>query len=310
MPAIITHHLFGEEAAEAIPQGIIDSQEDLLAFLLGNQGPDPFFSRFRGTPRELDACHDLARRMHAERPYEALACLRAGVTHLREEDKGVGRALTLGLLGHYVLDSCAHPFVYAQQAALIKANPQLEDAQTETHAVIESDIDTWMLESMRHTTVVEQPATSALAATDRILLVGGALLSQVAYQVFGLQVSPDQYGRAVRDYRFLYRHLDPADLRGPLATFAEGVELAFRSHSQIRAMAHLTQVGEDCPALNLGRHHWQDPSTGETSHASFPDLFYDALGVWRQASEDVVRGDFSGLREATDNRNYNGVVLD
>lgn len=309
MPAIITHHLFGEEAAGAIPEGIVGGEEELLAFLLGNQGPDPYFSRFRDLPQACGACHQLAHRMHEENPYPTLAALREGVSHLREDDKGVGRAFALGFLGHYVLDSYTHPFVYAQEDALIAANPELRDAHSETHAVIESDIDSWMLWSTRHTTVVEQPAVNALAATPRIGLVAGALLSQVAYQGFGLQVSPEQYEGAVADYRFLYRHLDPAEERRPLATLVVGAERLFRDHSQIRAMAHFAQVDEECPTLNLDRHHWVDPSTGEISHESFPDLFYEALEVWRRSAEAVVRGDFATLREATGNRNFNGVAL-
>ena len=59
MPAIITHHVFGEEAVTALPEGLIDGQEELLAFLLGNQGPDPFFARFSTLPAHITACHRL-----------------------------------------------------------------------------------------------------------------------------------------------------------------------------------------------------------------------------------------------------------
>ena len=43
MPALITHHLFGEESIDRLPQGVITSDEERIAFILGNQGPDPFF---------------------------------------------------------------------------------------------------------------------------------------------------------------------------------------------------------------------------------------------------------------------------
>ena len=50
MPSLITHHIFGEDAAQRLPEGLVDGEEELLAFLLGNEGPDPFFVRFRTIP--------------------------------------------------------------------------------------------------------------------------------------------------------------------------------------------------------------------------------------------------------------------
>ena len=47
MPALITHHLFGEESIDRLPAGIINTDEERCAFLLANQGPDPFFFRVR-----------------------------------------------------------------------------------------------------------------------------------------------------------------------------------------------------------------------------------------------------------------------
>ena len=43
MPALITHRLFGEESIERLPEGLITSDDERAAFLLANQGPDPFF---------------------------------------------------------------------------------------------------------------------------------------------------------------------------------------------------------------------------------------------------------------------------
>ena len=153
MPAIITHHLFGEDAATRLPEGIIDGQEELLAFLLGNQGPDPFWAHFVARRSVAAACAKLATDMHAGKVVEAFMALHDAVTHLPEDDKCVGRAFVLGLLSHYVLDSIAHPFVYAQETALCKANPELEPSRNEVHAIIESDLDTWMLWSQRGLTV-------------------------------------------------------------------------------------------------------------------------------------------------------------
>ena len=112
MPALITHHLFGEESIDRLPQGVITSDEERIAFILGNQGPDPFFFHIL-TPRVSD-CTLLAQVMHRSRMSRQFACLRDGVSHLLPRDASLGRAFALGLLSHYVLDRNAHPFVYEQ----------------------------------------------------------------------------------------------------------------------------------------------------------------------------------------------------
>ena len=96
MPALITHHLFGEESIDRLPQGVITSDEERIAFILGNQGPDPFFFHIL-TPRVSD-CTLLAQVMHRSRMSRQFACLRDGVSHLLPRDASLGRAFALGLL--------------------------------------------------------------------------------------------------------------------------------------------------------------------------------------------------------------------
>ena len=73
MPSLITHHIFGEDAAQRLPEGLVDGEEELLAFLLGNEGPDPFFVRFRTIPARVAACRHLAHDMHASHVTRHLA---------------------------------------------------------------------------------------------------------------------------------------------------------------------------------------------------------------------------------------------
>ena len=132
MPALITHHLFGEESIDRLPQGVITSDEERIAFILGNQGPDPFFFHIL-TPRVSD-CTLLAQVMHRSRMSRQFACLRDGVSHLLPRDASLGRAFALGLLSHYVLDRNAHPFVYEQQFGIVESDSELEDSSSQVHA--------------------------------------------------------------------------------------------------------------------------------------------------------------------------------
>ena len=154
MPALITHHLFGEESIDRLPAGIINTDEERCAFLLANQGPDPFFFRVRTL--KMRDCMGLAQRMHRCRMSRQFTALRDGVSRLNKHDAALGRAFVLGLLSHYALDRNAHPFVYDQQWGIMEADPTLADQGNHVHAVIESDLDILMLQLKRdHATVLD-----------------------------------------------------------------------------------------------------------------------------------------------------------
>ena len=142
MPALITHHIFGQDAVATLADGIVEGQEELLAFLLGNQGPDPCFTRALGKLSTTAATRRFGKEMHARKMSTALFCARDAVAHLPESDARIGRAFVLGLVGHYALDSIAHPIVYAGQKELAALHDELGDAERELHGLIESELDT------------------------------------------------------------------------------------------------------------------------------------------------------------------------
>ena len=304
MPAILTHHIFGEEASALLPGDILTSQEDLLAFLLGNQGPDPLWARFRATPNVARSCHSLATRMHSEHIVDAFLVLRDSVSHLREEDKRIGRAFALGIAAHYLLDSTTHPLVYALQQQLIDANPDLVDAAAEVHALLESEIDAWTQWQMRGKTVLDAPSSAALSRTPHIDSVTGSLLAQVAWEVFDIDLGPAEYAKSVRDYTLFYKVIDPpASL---LPRVLARIELLCRAHSRLLAQAHLVWDNDECPAANLGHKTWRDPFTGARSMASFADLFHDALLAWPAFALRFIEGDRERLAAMVDGIDYYG----
>lgn len=308
MPAIITHHIFGEDIAPSLPAGLLAGEEELLAFLLGNQGPDPLLARFSTLPARAALCHRLAAQIQGGRVTRAFMALRDGVGHLPQTDMRAGRAFALGLLGHYALDRAAHPFVISQQRAICAADPDLEDAAAEVHAVIESDVDSWILWEKRGATVEERPAAANLMRTERIERVGGALLSQVALAVFGTPVGPREYASSVRDYEWLYRLIDPA---GSARTHVVGLaERVVYGRSRAEASAHYVRRGNECAAANLDCRPWRDPFDGRVRQESFADLFDEARLAYPALAEAFVRGDEDELRRLVAGRNYAGRPVD
>ena len=131
----------------------------------------------------MGTCMELARVMHRSRMSKQLAALRDGVTHLQPADAGVGRAWTLGLLSHYILDRNAHPFVYAQQWDIQEADDDLTGAGSQVHAVIESDLDVLMLQIKRDGATVADyppPASSSQAPASTRWRARSRALSRTA----------------------------------------------------------------------------------------------------------------------------------
>lgn len=304
MPAILTHHLFGEDAASLLPDGLLANEEDLLAFLLGNQGPDPLTMRFSTTPHGARLCRQLARGIYAGNVVDTLLVLRESVRHLHDQDKSCGRAFALGFASHYLITSMTHPLVLAQVQDVMAADPSLARFRDEVLAIMESDIDSWMLWQKRHHTVNEIHPRQALARTPRIDRAAGALVSQVAWQVFGLNVGAAEYGKAVSDYGLLFRLVDPpAD--GLPQHLARLGQLARRC-PRIGAWTHLPTQSDECPSANLGHRAWRNPYSGETSVASFADLFHDALMAWPVFAQRFVEGDRARLEAMVGSMDYHG----
>ena len=304
MPALVTHRLFGDESLLRLPHGIISTNTEVSAFLLGNQGPDPFFFRVR-SPRFANAMA-LGGLMHRSRMTRAFAALWDGVAHLPANDAGVGRAFALGMLGHYVLDRNAHPFVYAQQWGIQEQDPSLSDAGSQVHAVIESDLDLFMLQRKRDGGTVEQfPPVEELVTNARIDRTAGALTSFVARSVYGVDLPSSEYGGAVRDMQLAYSLIEPAgSTSAALLGRAEGL---LGRYSLLGALGH--RVTDEVPsgAANLAHLPWKSPFSDETSTEDFAQVFDRALDDYEQAAERFIAGrDFAGV---TGHVNYSGRVL-
>lgn len=305
MPALITHHLFGEESIDRLPQGVITSDEERIAFILGNQGPDPFFFHIL-TPRVSD-CTLLAQVMHRSRMSRQFACLRDGVSHLQPRDASLGRAFALGLLSHYVLDRNAHPFVYEQQFGIVESDSELEDSSSQVHAVIESDLDVLMLQLKRAgATVDDYPPAGEIVTTDRINRVAGVLMSYVAGRVYGIDIPAGEYGAAVANMQRLYRAIEPA---GSAKTRAISlVEGLVHDYSLLDGLAH--RVTTELPERtgNLGYLTWKNPFTDEVSNESFPEVFDRALVDYEcTVARFIETGDMDAV---TGHVNYSGRVLE
>ena len=305
MPALITHHLFGEESIDRLPQGVITSDEERIAFILGNQGPDPFFLSHSDT-----ACF----RLHAA------GAGHASVAHVspvrvparrRVASAAARRQLGSCLCAGPAVSLRARPqrpsFVYEQQFGIVESDSELENSSSQVHAVIESDLDVLMLQLKRDgATVDDYLPAGEIVTTDRINRVAGVLMSYVAGRVYGIDIPAGEYGAAVANMQRLYRAIEPA---GSAKTRAISlVEGLVHDYSLLDGLAH--RVTTELPERtgNLGHLTWKNPFTDEVSNESFPEVFDRALVDYEcTVARFIETGDMDAV---TGHINYSGRVLE
>lgn len=305
MPAIITHHIFGEDAGALLADGVLSGQQELLAFLLGNQGTSPFWARFTCLPQTARSCHLLASRVHTDHMTDAFWSLFDSCAGLAEADKGIGRAFSLGMLAHYLLDSVCNPLIRALARELVEVDPELEPDFERVCTIIATDIDSWMLWQTRQQTVLEAPCAGALATTSHVNAVAGAMLAQMAWEVFGLEIGTQEYGHAIADLRQRLRLIEP-----PVTPTRRLLERMTDMGNQAPILAHRVIRDDEYALANLEHHVWHDTVTGERSLASIADLFHDALLAWPALAARLIDGDRRGLDAMVAGINYYGEPTD
>ena len=112
MPGFVTHHIFGVNSYRLSENKDIKSiiKKHSKAYALGLQGPDLFFYFL---PTSTGMKPDVASKMHKEKTgrffYNLIDSCR---TICNDDEFEAGSAYILGYVGHYILDTSMHPYVY------------------------------------------------------------------------------------------------------------------------------------------------------------------------------------------------------
>lgn len=135
MPGFVTHYIFGVNAYKQIDNSDIHNiiYRNRQAYSLGLQGPDLFYYFM---PASLGFKPNIANIIHKKKTNEFFRQLIASVSSLtRHQDYETAFAYIEGFMGHYLLDTAMHPYVYSRVGTSI-SNRTLGE-----HFAIETDID-------------------------------------------------------------------------------------------------------------------------------------------------------------------------
>ena len=301
MPALLTHFVFGARMANEFHSGFFKTSEELNAFLLGNQGSDPFLARHLTWPNHALACNRLHQCLHTSQIAEVFSAFQEATTYLPEVDTSIGQAFTLGILSHHALDKVVRPFIDAQQDDLIHIDPSLEPSRQEIRSIIETDLDSWLLWNQMHTTVEEFYPASVLEADKSTCRVGGALFSQVALAMFGFNIGAIEYAGAIADYTRIYHTIEKTDptyaTKLPDVLYRTEMFVRPSTSSYIATMSHQILRTNAVAAANLKRIPWKDPATNAIRTESFPDLLEEASHLYQTLVRTYTCNDRTGVED-------------
>lgn len=312
MPALITHDYFGQKALDAVLEHNAWTQEQQDVFLLGNQGPDPYF--YVVLSPWLMRFSRVGSLMHAQKPSEFIAMLHESVQWLSLEEEEIGQAYLLGFCCHYLLDTTVHPFVYAQEYAICDAG--IEDLSrkngSEVHATIERELDELVLFAKQGKTIATfKPYQEILRANDNALSVISRMLGIAVYRTYGVVLPRNLFRVCVYNFRLAQRlFYSPDGIKRSLLVRAERL---FRSYSFYDSMSHRTLERNASDFANDERSVWENPFTNKCHQESFFDLFDKALEQVSGMTKLLCRNDvdIAAIRaKLTQGRNFSGKVVE
>ncbi len=276
MPGIATHYCFGSEVYRELAGTIGIDDASRQAFLLGNQGPDPFL--FLVVLPVAGPYRFLGGRLHSQDPGPLLANIHdrflAGGKHAREL-----KAYALGFACHYFLDSAVHPLVYAQQR-LICADEQAslpQRARGAVHATIETEIDEMMLTTRLGTTAAEfLPHKHMLPCAPDVLAELSRVMALAIYDTFKRPVPAMLFAGAVELQRAAQAALDSK--HSGLRKHVDYLVPAGLVTQRVLALSHHVEPRHQTMFANDDHIPWPHPfEEGEIMSSSFSELYDQAF---------------------------------
>ena len=152
-----------------------------------------------------------------------------------------------------------------------------------------------------HTTVEEFYPAAALEADKSTCRVGGALFSQVALAMFGLNIGASEYAGAIADYTRIYHTIEKTDptyaTKLPDVLYRTEMFVRPSASSYIVAMSHQVFRTDAVAAANLKRIPWKDPATNAIRTESFPDLLEEASHLYQTLVHAYTRNDHTDVED-------------
>lgn len=267
MPGFATHYLFGltthRELNTSPMRTCIGKYPH--AYALGLQGPDIFFYYL---PSHIRASGNLGSLTHKNRTGAFLCNLLKSRTLFPDyPDKNIASSYIAGFLGHYILDTTCHPYVYAKSHY-----GTFEHDYFSHHIYLEVDIDAELLAYYKNCAPSEFHPEDTIRLSRHERLVIASLLHYA-------------YSRTYPEYCFIRLSIHAAirsmyrgvtllrDPSGRKKAFVRKIESKTVGHAGISPLIPSDFYTFTVDPLNLRHFYWRNPwDITQHSNASFFEL--------------------------------------
>lgn len=310
MPGFSTHYVFGADTYPNIESNyarhIISRNKG--AYGLGLQGPD-FFLYY--LPSYYIHGTNLGSYMHQHKTGLFLSnLLKARNSFLEKRDRQIAEAYIFGFLGHYILDTNCHPYIYGK-TCYTAPSPEY----TSAHLELETAIDKEMLWHYRHCKPSRFQQSKTISLDPRSWRVIASLLNEALFYTYpDFTCTYTMIKCALVSMRIGVAALyDPKGRKKPLAYSVEKRLLHYPLASNLIPGDSIHPV-EDC--LNLHKKTWNHPwDDSQSSNQTFFDLFEEAqkeyltvIGLtaqlFQEKSSSYERNRYNRLFKLLGNKNY------
>lgn len=287
MPGFATHYLFGVQMLKFIKEethtasALTESIErHKTVFQFGLQGPDFFFYHLPAQLRK----NKPGTIVHTMRSAAFLKCLFCGDALFQESSsRETARAYAAGFLGHYILDTQMHPYVYYMSGYKDISHEKNLGA----HIALETDIDACLLMRYARCMPSDFPAYRAIAFDRQARDVVASVLAYAFQTVFPeLHMTKRGLSHAVLSMQKILPLLqDPSGCKRPAA---ETVERLLFHELRLSPIIPCDDIRYCDDPLNLAHSPWHNPwDPAKASTASVPELIKKASGRYRRAFSEL-----------------------
>ena len=272
MPGFVTHYIFGRETYHKLkhPQQKKNLYDNRAAYGLGLQGPDLFFYYLPSYVLHGGNIGALAHTSETNAFFRGL--LQSYSRFSSQTDRDIAEAYLTGFLGHYLLDTTCHPYIYAASHYQGKGKDYFSH-----HAYLEIDIDTALLDMKLHKKPHEFYMERTFSLTRRQKKVIADMLYHAYHYAFpDLRLHKCTMWFGIYSIRFAMGMLrDRTGQKKVLLRFLEKHLLGFPICSPL--IASDTLFFRTDP-FNLRHAPWHNPwDENHTSRESFFELYEKAM---------------------------------
>ena len=299
MPSSLTHYAFNKDVLES-SQDLVFMKDNCDIYLLGAQGPDPFF--FYGRIPLKNKKIDFGSKLHKVSPSKNFATMFKYANKFEGRAKDYLYAYIYGAILHYLLDRSVHPYVFYRTGFGYKNSFY-------DHTLFETHLDVLLMNDYYKR--YEASTIEAIKADENKVILVSTMYEDLAKQVYqdftiDSKVFADSHKEMMTIQKILYSK--------------EGVKKFFYknlfSKSLINSMSHPLKVRDDdiVDYLNLRKNTWKNPASGVESNTSIIEIIEATKKEVLKWKEVILSAYNNTIDEQTleiicDNTIYDGIKV-